>query len=152
MVLYIQPRLLQILCYVQFFLILLTSCNTKSSENNSNESSNNSYSTEQESSEEEASYSTGESENDEELEENNSGCKFEDGNYSATVDYNNPETGYSATYTLDVEVQDCQVIQINFPNDGYLDEDHISYADIDEDGRASVDGEDGKTYEIQIDN
>ena len=116
-----------------------------------NESSNNSYSTEQESSEEEASYSTGESENDEELEENNSGCKFEDGNYSATVDYNNPETGYSATYTLDVEVQDCQVVQINFPNDGYLDEDHISYADIDEDGQASVDGEDGKTYEIQID-
>ena len=138
--------------YFAFFLILLTSCNTKSSENNSNESSNNSYSTEQESSEEEASYSTGESENDEELEENNSGCKFEDGNYSATVDYNNPETGYSATYTLDIEVQDCQVVQINFPNDGYLDEDHISYADIDEDGRASVDGEDGKTYEIQIDN
>ena len=138
--------------YFAFFLILLTSCNAKSSENNSNESSNNSYSTEQESSEEEASYSTGESENDEELEENNSGCKFEDGNYSATVDYNNPETGYSATYTLDVEVQDCQVVQINFPNDGYLDEDHISYADIDEDGRASVDGEDGKTYEIQIDN
>ena len=138
--------------YFAFFLILLTSCNSKSSENNSDESSNNSYSTEQESSEEEASYSTGESENDEELEENNSGCKFEDGNYSATVDYNNPETGYSATYTLDVEVQDCQVVQINFPNDGYLDEDHISYADIDEDGRASVDGEDGKTYEIQIDN
>ena len=138
--------------YFAFFLILLTSCNTKSSENNSDESSNNSYSTEQESSEEEASYSTGESENDEELEENNSGCKFDDGNYSATVDYNNSETGYSATYTLDVEVQDCQVIQINFPNDGYLDEDHISYADIDENGRASVDGEDGKTYEIQIDN
>ncbi len=83
---------------------------------------------------------------------NSSGCKFEDGTYSATVDYNNSETGYSATYTLDVEVQDCQIIQINFPNDGYLDEDHISYADIDEDGNASVDGEDGKTYEIQIDN
>ena len=137
--------------YFAFILILLTSCNSKSSENNSDESSNNSYSTEQESSEEEASYSTGESENDEELEENNSGCKFDDGNYSATVDYNNSETGYSATYTLDVEVQDCQVVQINFPNDGYLDEDHISYADIDEDGQASVDGEDGKTYEIQID-
>jgi hypothetical protein len=138
--------------YFAFILILLTSCNSKSSENNSNESSKNSYSTEQESSEEEGSYSEGESENDEELEVNNSGCKFEEGNYSSTVDYNNPETGYSATYTLDVEVQDCQVVQINFPNDGYLDEDHISYADIDEDGRASVDGEDGKTYEIQIDN
>lgn len=80
------------------------------------------------------------------------GCKFEDGTYSATVDYSNSETGYSATYTLDVEVQDCQVVQINFPNDGYLDGDHISYADIDENGNASVDGEDGKSYEIQIDN
>jgi|JI10StandDraft_1071094.scaffolds.fasta_scaffold105001_3 hypothetical protein len=138
--------------YLAFILFLLTSCNSKSSENNSDESSKSSYSTGQESSEEETRYGTDESENVEELEENNSGCKFEDGNYSATVDYNNPETGYSATYTLDIEVQDCQVVQINFPNDGYLDEDHISYADIDEDGRASVDGEDGKTYEIQIDN
>jgi hypothetical protein len=138
--------------YLAFIFFLITSCNSKSSENNSDGSLKNSYSTEQESSEEETRYRKDESENDEELEGNNSGCKFEDGNYSATVDYNNPETGYSATYTLDVEVQDCQVVQINFPNDGYLDEDHISYADIDEDGRASVDGEDGKTYEIQIDN
>jgi hypothetical protein len=136
--------------YLAFIIFLLTSCNSKSSGNNSDENSVNSYSTEQESGEEETSYRTGESENDEELEETNSGCKFDDGNYSASVDYNNSETGYSATYTLDVEVQDCQVVQINFPNDGYLDEDHISYADIDEDGRASVDGEDGKTYEIQI--
>jgi hypothetical protein len=30
-------------------------------------------------------------------------------------------------------------------------EDHISYADIDEDGTATVCGEDAKTYEIQID-
>ena len=131
-------------------IILLTSCNSKSSENNSIENSTNSYSTEQESSEEQTSYETNESQD--EIEENNSGCKFEDGNYTATVDYNNSETGFSNTYTLDVEVQDCQIVQINFPNDGYLDEDHITYADIDDDGRASVDGEDGKTYEIQIDN
>ena len=133
------------------FICLFTSCNSKSNDN-SNESSTNSYLTEQENTEEETSYKSNGSENEENSEENNSGCKFDDGNYSATVDYNNSETGYSATYTLDVEVQDCQVVQINFPNDGYLDEDHISYADIDEDGRASVDGEDGKTYEIQIDN
>jgi hypothetical protein len=49
---------------------------------------------------------------------NASGCKFEDGTYSATVDYNNSETGYSKTYMLDVEVQDCQIVQINFPNGG----------------------------------
>ena len=137
--------------YFVLFLCLFTSCSSKSNDK-SNESLTNSFLTEQENNEEEASYKSNESGNEENSEETNSGCTFKDGNYSATVDYNNPETGYSATYTLDVEVQDCQVIQINFPNDGYLDEDHISYADIDEDGRASVYGEDGKTYEIQIDN
>jgi hypothetical protein len=81
-----------------------------------------------------------------------SDCGLDDETYSATVEYNNPETGYSATYTLDVDVEDCQVVQINFPNDGYLDLDHISAADIDENGYARVDGENGKTYEIQIDN
>lgn len=97
------------------------------------------------------STSTNYSEEEEKNAENSLDCKFADNTYSATVDYNNANTGYSSTYTLDVEVQDCQVIQINFPNDGYLDEDHISYANIDEDGNASVSGEDGKTYEIHID-
>jgi hypothetical protein len=82
----------------------------------------------------------------------NEGCKLDDGTYSATVDYNNPETGYSATYTLDVEVQDCEVVQIDFSNGGWLDDDHITPAEIDEDGNASIDGEDGKTYEVHIDN
>ena len=135
--------------YFSFIVCLLTSCDSKSNDN-SDESSTNSYSTVREDNEEKTNFRTDES--DDETEETDSSCKFEDGNYSATVDYHNSATGYSATYTLDVEVQDCQVIQINFPNDGYLDEDHISYADIDEDGQASVEGEEGKTYEIQIDN
>jgi hypothetical protein len=118
-----------------------SSVNTSNNSDNNYESSSINYS-DQESSED----------NSISNEDNSSSCKFEDGTYSATVDYNNSETGYSATYTLDVEVQDCQIVQINFPNDGYLDGDHISYADIDENGNASVDGEDGKSYEIQIDN
>ncbi len=77
--------------------------------------------------------------------------RFEDDVYSATVDYYNPETDYSATYTLDVEVVDNQVVTIYFPKGGYIDDDHISSAELDEDGFAVVDGEDGKTYEVQID-
>jgi len=140
-----------------FLLFTLLSCSSKSekqSENNSSTQSSSSSNDDNSFQSSSSNYSN-EDNNEESNEENNeysNGCKFEDGTYSATVDYNNPETGYSATYTLDVEVQDCQIVQINFPNDGYLDEDHISYADIDEDGNATVDGEDGKTYEIQIDN
>lgn len=77
--------------------------------------------------------------------------KNQDGTRSATVDYYNPTTGYSSTYTLDVEVEDGQVKQINFPNGGYLDDDHITPADIDDDGNAHVEGEDGKTYDVHVD-
>lgn len=110
------------------------SCSFKSNNDQKEEISNSSF------------YDDKEDESNEHI----SGCKFEDGTYSAIVDYHNPETGFSATYTLDVDVQDCQVIQINFPNSGYLDEDHISISDIDEYGNAMVDGEGGKTYEIHI--
>lgn len=89
------------------------------------------------------------SRDDYEYEESNV-CGYEDGTYSATVDYYNPETGYSQTYTLDVEVMDCQVVQINFPSGGWLDDDHISPADIDEYGNATIEGEDGKTYEVSL--
>ena len=123
---------------VVFFLFL--SCNKKNDA--PQENSNSSYSNSEENEGEESdTYSS-----------STSGCGLDDGSYPATVDYNNSETGYSATYTLDVDVEDCQVVQINFPNDGYLDGDHISAADLDDDGNASVYGENGKTYEIKIDN
>ena len=130
--------------YCLILVCFITSCTSKTENRQGSNSSTNSYSS--------SSSNYDDVDESEETNEYSADCKFEDGTYSATVDYNNPETGYSATYTLDVEVQDCQVVQINFPNDGYLDEDHISYADIDENDNATVDGEDGKTYEIQIDN
>jgi hypothetical protein len=80
-----------------------------------------------------------------------SGCVVEDGTYSATVDYYNPETGYSQTYSLDVEVESCEVVQIDFPNGGWLDSDHISPAELDDNARCTVDGEEGRSYDIQID-
>jgi hypothetical protein len=135
--------------YFILFIILITSCNSKGEVNTGE---NNSLSTEQNIDEDEINVIEEHKGDDSFSEDSDSACKYEDGTYSATVDYNNSETGYSATYSLDVEVQDCQIVQINFPNDGYLDDDHISYADIEDDGSASVTGEDGKTYEIQIDN
>src|SRR5665213_3166238 len=98
-----------------------------------------------------------ESENkDNEKEDNNESdddevsSKLSDGTHWATVEYNNPEPGYSATYTLQVEVEDKQIVRIDFPNGGYLDDDHISPADLEDDGTANVEGEDGKTYDVTI--
>ena len=144
-------------------LLLLYSCSSKpgneNSENsNSNTSNNRDYSNEDNSSVDETdieeSNSSESNENNQSNEDlnNTSECGFNDDTYSASVDYFNPNTGHSATYTLDVEVQDCQVVQISFPNGGFLDNSHISPADIDSGGDATVTGEDGQTYEIHIDN
>jgi len=81
--------------------------------------------------------------------EDNSG--IQDGAYTATIGYTNPNTGYSATYTLSVMVSGGMVVQINFPNDRYLDEDHIAPATLDEEGNATVEGEEGRTYQVHID-
>lgn len=78
-------------------------------------------------------------------------CGYDDGSYYATVDYHNPDTDYYAVYELMVEVSDCEVIIIYFPKGGWLDEDYIIPAELDEDGYCIVYGEDGKRYEVQLD-
>jgi hypothetical protein len=147
------------------FSMVFISCFSKSEDENKNqtfsntkenyENTSSNYSDEEEisnSNDEENRNADAEETNEDDDELNSSsGCNFEDGTHSATVDYYNPETGYSQTYTLDVEVEDCEVVQINFPKGGWLDSDHITPAELDEDGSCNIDGEEGKTYEIQID-
>lgn len=79
-------------------------------------------------------------------------CGFEDGMHSASVEYYNPKTGYGAFYTLDVEVDDCAVIRIEFPKGGWLDEDHISATELESDGTASIEDDEGRQWDISIDN
>ena len=126
--------------YLFVITILLISCNN-SSNKSSNERRSDYY-------EESSDYDYYEEEEEDYYEEDEG---FEDGTYSASVDYYNPETGYYATYTLDVEVEYNQVTIIYFPNDGYLDDDHIWPDELDDDGFVSIEGEEGKTYDVQID-
>lgn len=88
---------------------------------------------------------------DEEEYYDNENNGIEDGTYSADVDYYNPDTGYSATYTLDVEVQDGCVTTIYFPNDGYLDDSHIDATELDDDGNCVIYDDDGREFSIHID-
>jgi hypothetical protein len=78
------------------------------------------------------------------------GCKYSDGSYSATVDYYNPDTGHSASYDLEVEVEDCEVTTIYFPKGGWLDDSHISPTELDSDGNASIEDDEGKTFDVHI--
>jgi hypothetical protein len=76
--------------------------------------------------------------------------RFPDGGYSAEVEYFNPETGYAATYTLDVEVEDGEVTTIYFPNGGWLDGSHIMPTELDEDGSAEVTDDQGREFQVHI--
>lgn len=80
----------------------------------------------------------------------NEGNSIEDGTYSADVDYYNQETGYSATYTLDVEVQDGCITTIYFPNDGYLDDSHIDATELDDEGNCVICDDEGREFSIHI--
>ncbi len=75
---------------------------------------------------------------------------FPDGSYCAEVQYENPNTGTQSTYTLTIEVESNEVVKVDFPNGGWMDRDHFSGADLDEDGRASFTSDKGYNYEIQI--
>ena len=75
---------------------------------------------------------------------------FEVGTYCAEVTYSNPNTGTENTYTLEVEVSNNEVIQINWSNGGWLDEDHFSATELDSDGQCSFTSDKGYDYTVQI--
>jgi hypothetical protein len=78
-------------------------------------------------------------------------CGFENGMHTATVNYQNPDTGYEATYTLEVEVEDCEVTTIYFPKGGWLDDSHFTPAPLDDDGTATIIDDEGREFGIEID-
>lgn len=146
-------------------IIIFASCkNSSNYETNSEDENSTEYVNDENT---DTEFSAEESESDEENEdygnesedENLSETKdYKDGSYDASVDYYNPKTGYSATYDLEVDVEDGEVVRINFPKGGWLDDDvhpsesRLSPAEIDEDGEATMEDENGRTFEIKIDN
>ena len=76
--------------------------------------------------------------------------EYSDGIYCAEVNYYNPNTGNSSSYTLTVEIQNNELTQINWPNGGWMDNDHFSGAEIDENGYTSFSSDKGYDYEVQI--
>lgn len=75
---------------------------------------------------------------------------YGDGEYCADVEYYNPYTGTDNNYTLTVEVEDCLLTVIHWPNGGWLDESHFSAPEIDENGEASFTSDKGYNYTISI--
>lgn len=69
------------------------------------------------------------------------------GTYCAEVEYYNPNTGTRSTYELDVEVEDGYLVQIDWPNGGWLDETHFTSEDISS-GECSFTSDRGYRYTV----
>lgn len=134
------------------FLFTFNSCTTKSKDNknlskpkeSSSKSSHSNYSSDDKT-EYSRSYYTEDGVEDETED------IIEDGTHEANVSYYNPNTGHQADYSLSVEVENGEVTKIYWPNGGWSDEDHISSGELDEEGNTTIEGEDGQTYDIEID-
>lgn len=140
-------------------LIIFTSCkNSSNSETNSEDENSTEYVNDENTNTEFADDEREDDESESEDENLSETKNYEDGTYDASVDYYNPKTGYSATYDLEVDVEDGEVVRINFPKGGWLDDDvhpsesQLSPAELDEDGEAIMEDENGRTFEIKIDN
>lgn len=81
-------------------------------------------------------------------------CGYKDGEHMAEVKYYNPKSGTRSTYTLNVEVKDCEVVKIKFPKGGYIDESHMKVEKLSAvGGKASIEAKNGDVdvyYEIDI--
>ncbi|MEP6949328.1 MAG: hypothetical protein ABI863_08645 [Ginsengibacter sp.] len=51
---------------------------------------------------------------------------------------------------LEIQVQDCEIIEIDFPKGGWLDGTHINPTEINEDGNASVEDDQGRTFDVHL--
>lgn len=74
---------------------------------------------------------------------------YPDGTYCAEIDYYYSETGTSSTYTLLVEIENNELIEIHWPNGGWLDDSHFTPPDISS-GEASFTSDRGVDYKIKI--
>ena len=74
---------------------------------------------------------------------------YPDGTYDATIQVYNPNTGHNATYTLEVEVEDEELIKIYWNNGGWLDDSHFSPTDI-SDGTAYFTDDRGYEYRVEL--
>ncbi|MBE9603147.1 hypothetical protein [Pedobacter sp. MC2016-24] len=76
--------------------------------------------------------------------------EYPDGEYCASIDYYNPNTGTQSTYTLTVEVSGGALVIIHWPSGGWFDDSHFNPPTLESGGSCEFTSYDGKHYSIQI--
>ncbi len=75
--------------------------------------------------------------------------KLLSGQRCASIEYYNPQTGTSSTYTLFVEVESNRLVKVFFP-DGFMDTEHFTAPEIDDGGGCTFINDKGYHYKVQI--
>lgn len=94
-------------------------------------------------------YEKSEQQNMLEDEEDDDGYEYKDGMYCASVEYYNPNTGTSGSYTLNIEVENDNLVTIHWSNGCWLDESHFISEDI-SNGSCSFISDKGNEYNLTI--
>lgn len=74
---------------------------------------------------------------------------YPDGTYCAEVEYYNSSTGTRSSYDLDVEVENGDLVQIDWPNGGWLDSTHF-YPESISSGEVSFRSDKGYNYTVTL--
>ena len=127
---------MRLLLFILIFILSLSSCKNKSDRISIQEKSHSKPDSKS------SSFSSNDNEESEK--------KYPDDTYCAEVEYHNPNTGTSSSYTLTVEVESNEIVKINFPNGGWMDSDHFSGAELEEDGTANFKSDKGYDYNVTI--
>lgn len=90
------------------------------------------------------------SKNDEPIAEEVKTSLYPDDTYCAAITYYNPNTGTKHTYTLNVEVENNEMIKIYWGNGGWLDDSHFAPVELDNNGECSFRSDKGNEYGIKI--
>lgn len=75
--------------------------------------------------------------------------EYDNGTYCASVEYYNSNTDTNNSYTLNVEIENDELVMIYWPNGGWLDESHFTAEDISA-GNCSFTSDKGYQYTITI--
>jgi hypothetical protein len=75
---------------------------------------------------------------------------YDNGKYCAEIEYYNYKTERHSSYELTVEVADNELIRIDWPNGGWLDESHFTPEKLDEDGTVNFLSDKGYQYTVTI--
>lgn len=75
--------------------------------------------------------------------------EFLDGKYCAEIDYYNPDSGNNTNYTLPVEVENGELVKLEWSNGGWLDSSHFDAPDV-TDGTATFEDDRGRQFEVKL--